>query len=154
MTICKQLYFADKEHLVKFGRPITGDTYYRLEHGQIPTRGLDMMRQKSSPQANALFEKYVSVIGNSVHPKRPADKKVFSKSDLEILDWVVENYGSKTAAELRRLTHKEPTYSEATEGCPIDFELFFKGAPNSESIKALAEREQENRDVLRRYGAE
>jgi uncharacterized phage-associated protein len=153
MTICKQLYFADKEHLLKYGRPITGDTYYHLDHGQIPTRGLNMLRQRSNPAANALLEKYVTVIGNSVNPKRQADKKVFSKSDLEILAWVVRRYGNKTAAELRRLAHKEPTYVDSEEGCAIDFALFFKGRSESNAIKTLADQEQKSRDVLRRYAA-
>jgi uncharacterized phage-associated protein len=150
MTICKQLYFADKKHLIRFGRPITGDRYYKLKDGQIPTRGLDMLRGRSMPAANALLEKYVTVIGNSVHPKK-LNKSVFSRSDLEILDWVVEKYGRKTAAELRRIAHDEPTYLESEEGYQIDFALFFRGHPESEVIKNLAEQEQDSRDVLERY---
>lgn len=26
--LCKVIYFADKEHLLRYGRPITGDRYY------------------------------------------------------------------------------------------------------------------------------
>jgi Protein of unknown function (DUF4065) len=51
MTVCKRLYYADKEHLVKYGRPILGDHYYRLEHGPVPTHGLDMLRRHSGPAA-------------------------------------------------------------------------------------------------------
>jgi antitoxin SocA-like protein len=150
MTICKELYFADKRHLLQFGRPITGDRYYKIQQGQVPTRGLDMLRHRPTPAANALLEKYVSVIGNSVHPKK-LDKSVFSKSDLEVLDWVVKHFGHKTAAELRKLAHREHTYLESEEGCPIDFALFFKGHPDSEAVWSLAEQEQESRDVLARY---
>jgi uncharacterized phage-associated protein len=28
LSICKLLYFADKEHLLRYGRPILGDHYY------------------------------------------------------------------------------------------------------------------------------
>jgi len=154
MTICKQIYFADKEHLLKFGRPITGDRYYKLEHGQVPTRGLNMLRDRAEPADNALLERYVTVIGNSVHPRKHVDKKVFSKSDLEVLDQIVRRFGKKTAGELRRLAHQEATYLESEDGSQIDFALFFKNRPESEAIKNLAEQEQESRDALRPYAAE
>lgn len=153
MTICKQLYFADKEHLLKYGRPITGDTYYRLPHGQIPTRGLDMLRRRANAADNTLLEKYVTVIGESVHPRRRADKRVFSKSDLEVLDSIVKQFGKMTAAQLRRKAHDEPTHKESEEGHPIDFALFFKGNPKSRPVKNLAEQEQDSRDIARRYAA-
>jgi uncharacterized phage-associated protein len=151
LTICKLLYFADKEHLVKYGRPITGDQYHHLKDGQIPTRGLDMLRGKSDAASNALLEKYVTVIGNSVHPKKAAEKKVFSKSDLRILSTVVERYGKLNAHQLWNLAHAELTCKETEVGDVIDFALFFKGRPEAESVRALAEQEQESRDVLRSY---
>jgi uncharacterized phage-associated protein len=154
MTICKQLYYADKEHLVKYGRPILGDHYYRLEHGPVPTSGLEMLRHNSSPAQNALLDKYVSVIGNSVHPRQHPDRKVFSKSDLAVLDNIVRRYGKLSAAALRRKTHAEAPWVHSDDRCPIDYELFFDEHPGSEEVKALAIAEQESRDVLRPYAAE
>jgi uncharacterized phage-associated protein len=152
MTICKQLYFADKEHLVRYGRPIVGDEYHKLEHGQVPTQGLDMLRGRSDAAKNALLEKYVTVLGDSIHPKQAPNKKVFSKSDLEILDLVIEKYGQMSAAELRKLSHDEPSYVKSEGFCPIDYALFFDGEEVSE-VKDLAEAEQESRDVLRPFTA-
>jgi uncharacterized phage-associated protein len=154
MTVCKQLYYADKEHLVKYGRPIIGDHYYCLEHGPIPTHGLDMLRHRSNPASNALLEKYVSVIGDSVHPKQLPDRKVFSKSDLAVLDHVIKKYGELSAAALRRKTHAEAPWMNSDDRCPIDYELFFEGQPGAEEIRALAEAEQESRDILRPYVAD
>jgi len=153
LMICKLLYFADKEHLLKYGRPITGDRYYHLKDGQIPTHGLDMLRGRADAASNALLEKYVTVIGNFVHPKRAADKRVFSKSDLEILNLVAGRYGKMTAHQLWKLAHDEPTCKETEVGGVIDFALFFKGRPEAEAVKALAEQEQESRDVLHSYAA-
>src|ERR1041385_8429382 len=131
MTICKQLYFADKEHLVRYGRPIVGDQYYKLEHGQVPTQGLDMLRRKADAAKNALLEKYVTVLGDAIHPKQAPNKKVFSKSDLEVLDLVIEKYGKMSAAELRRRSHDEPSYLKSEDACPIDYALFFEGQEDS-----------------------
>src|SRR5271165_49756 len=34
---CKLLFLTDKYHLVRFGRPITGDFYWAVDHGPIPS---------------------------------------------------------------------------------------------------------------------
>lgn len=151
MTICKQLYYADKKHLLDYGRPILGDRYHKLPHGPVPSRGLDILRKKASPEEQALFEKFVSVIGDSVHPKQAPDRRVFSKSDLEVLDWTVRNYGEKSASVLRNQTHAEAPWKRTDDGCAIDYALFFEGHPESEEVKILAEAEQESRDLLRPY---
>jgi uncharacterized phage-associated protein len=151
MTICKQLYYADKEHLVKYGRPITGDQYYRLPHGPIPTLGLNVLRKKAPEQETALLEKYVSVIGDSIHPRQSPNRKVFSQSDIEVLDLIVKKYGRMSAAALRRKSHSEAPWRESSDGCAIDYALFFKEHPGSEGVKELAEAEQESRDALRPY---
>jgi uncharacterized phage-associated protein len=152
MTICKVLYFADKEHLLRYGRPITGDHYHRLPHGPCPTRGLNMLRKKGDPAENALLEKYVSVVGAAVHPKQSANKKVFSKSDIEVLDWTIQKYGHMTATKLYKLSHEEPAYKAAAPAGPIDFALFFPSDDiDAQMMKKLAEEEQEARDLLRQY---
>ncbi len=35
--IYKILYFADQKHLLKYGRPILGDTYVKMEYGPVPS---------------------------------------------------------------------------------------------------------------------
>jgi Protein of unknown function (DUF4065) len=94
------------------------------------------------------------VIGSSVHPKQVPDRKVFSKSDLAVLDHIVKRYGDLSAAKLRRKSHNEAPWLNSDDRCPIDYELFFEEHPGSEDIKALAQAEQESRDVLRPYAAE
>jgi uncharacterized phage-associated protein len=153
LTICKHLYFADREHLVRYGRPITGDRYYKLRHGPIPTRGLDMLRSKAAASENALLEKYVSVIGNSVRPEQRANRKVFSKSEFEVLEWVVKTYGKMSARALRERTHAETPWRKSDDNCPIDYALFFEDRPGTEEVKELAQAEQESRDLLRPYVA-
>ena len=149
MSICKQLFYADKEHLTRFGRPIVGDHYYRLDHGPVPTKGLNILRNRASGAEQALLEKYVSIAGHSIDPKQPADKKVFSKTDLAVLDEIVQKYGNLSAAQLRHKTHSESAWINSESNCPIDYELFFEDGDTE--MMALAKEEQESRDLLRPY---
>ena len=41
--LCKLLFLSDKLHLVRYGRPITGDSYAAMEHGPIPSCVLDIL---------------------------------------------------------------------------------------------------------------
>jgi uncharacterized phage-associated protein len=149
MKACKMLFFADKEHLRRLGRPIVGDHYYRLAHGPIPTRGLDMLRGTASASDRALLEKFVVVEGNVIHPRRRPDKRVFSKSDLEVLESTCRAYGSKSAAELRNLSHRERAWVEAEENGPMDYALFFGEDDAEQAMRGLVESEQSSRDAIR-----
>jgi uncharacterized phage-associated protein len=153
LKLCKLLFFADKEHLVRYGRPITGDHYYKLEHGPIPSRGLDLLNRQGSPADVALLEKYVAVIGVTIHPKRAPEKKVFSKSDLEVLEAVSNKYGQLTASRLRSMSHSERAWLEASDNGPMDFALFFGDAPSALQAKRLAEAQQETRLVIAPFHA-
>ena len=148
LKICKLLYFADKEHLTRFGRAIAGDHYYRLAHGPIPTRGLDILRGHGTPAEKALLDQYVSVIGNSVHPKKRPNLKAFSKSDVEVLRTTCNRYGKLTPAKLRSLSHAEAAWLGAEENGPMDYSLFFGDSEQERGMKQFVEAEQESRDVV------
>ncbi|CAD5970647.1 hypothetical protein PCC9214_03789 [Planktothrix tepida] len=42
--VSKFLYFADKEHLEKYGRFIFGDSYYAMKHGPVPSQIYDLLK--------------------------------------------------------------------------------------------------------------
>ena len=111
-----------------------------LERGRVPR--VDLNRPERA------------VAQDSIHPKQVADKKVFSKSDLAVLDHVVKTCGHLSAAQLRNKTHRQTPWLNSDDCCPIDYALFFEEHPGAEEIKALAEAEQESRDVLRPYAAD
>lgn len=151
--ICKLLYFADKEHLLAYGRPITGDTYYRLPHGPIPTNGLDLINGKASKASLALREQFFEVDGWNVRHKRQADPKAFAKSEARTLEVVLNRFGSLSAEYLERLAHKEPTWVKTKPSQRIDFALFFEGHPEAEKLRKMAEAEADERKVLAPYRA-
>ena len=89
----KLLYLADLLHLERYGRPITGDTYVAMEYGPVPSQLYDLVKRHLSA-------------GPSL-PKIEADLEELSRSDLRILDEVVDRYGRYTFAERTELTHDE-----------------------------------------------
>ncbi len=145
MKICKLLYFADKQHLLRYGRPITGDTYVRKTYGPTPSAGLNMMRGQASSRLTALFQSKVAVHSNDVRPLSSPDLNVFSKSDLRVMQEVYKTYGHLTAAQLSRLSHREPSWKKTHSNQLIDFELFFEGHPEATATLDLLKEESRPR---------
>lgn len=154
LKLCKLLFYADKEHLLKYGRPIIGDQYYKLPYGPVPTRGFDILKGNADSAEIALLQKYVSVVGMNIFPKRNPDRKVFSKSDIQIMEETCTHYGHLSAIELMKLSHEEPSVIKAGPSGLMDYQLFFEGKPSSDPVRELTEFEQETRNVLGQFRAE
>lgn len=160
MKAAKLLYFADREHLLKYGRPIVGDDYYCMENGPIPTNALGQIQDVVSPNPtgdhDVLFDEYFTVNRTTKYPrlvhKKDPDLEVFSASDCEVLEDVLKKYGGLTSWKLRDLTHLDECVKLAdaerlarhTGSVRIPFEVFFKGSDSK--LLPLIEEDQENRD--------
>lgn len=83
----KILYFADNEHLSKYGRSITGDAYVRMEFGPVPTCIYDLLK---------------AVRGDSCSLP---DMSYLSESDVEMLDKYVEQFKNKSFEEISEASH-------------------------------------------------
>ena len=149
MKVCKLLYFADKEHLLRYGRPITGDTYVRMQYGPTPSVGLNLMRSMASSKLTALFQQKVAVHGNEVRALSSPDLNVFSRSDVRIMDEILGRYGQFTAPQLSRISHQEPTWRKTPENGLIDFELFFEGRPDAEQTLVLLKEDSSRQEKSR-----
>ncbi len=141
--ICKLLYFADKDHLLRYGRTITGDRYHALPQGHIPTAGLDAMNgnpRRIGAQVVQALRKYGQLNHLVFEVHSSPDLKVFSRSDREVLDRIIASMGHLTAWQLEDLCHEEPSYKKTVANREVAFELFFDGHPEAEPIKeALTE---------------
>lgn len=163
MKIHKLLYFADKLHLLRFGRPIIGDRYFALEYGPVASQAqnrldsaAETLVEQGPDETAALFAGFAKMVPGARYPVVVAvgdvDAKVFSRSDLEILSEVVQRYGQMTAAALSQITHREAAYREANRHRAPDgseampYETFF--LDEETDVLGLALAEQEDRDFV------
>jgi uncharacterized phage-associated protein len=159
MKAAKLLYFADKAHLVRYGRPILGDDYYCMKHGPIPTLSLNMIQAciagTDDMDDSGLMADYFDVVPGKyprLMAKREPDLDVFSDSDLEVLQEVLSTYGSKSAWQLREIAHQQKEVQAADEqrrtsgrgSVPLPFESFLDAT--NEGMLSLVREGQENRD--------
>jgi uncharacterized phage-associated protein len=171
LKVAKLLYFADKDHLLAYGRPIIGDMYFCLPYGPVPSVSLNEMSDalntnslERSDEIQADSVCFAAVLGVRKplfggHPvfraKKSFDSGVFSKSELQSLDKVVALYGQKSAGELVDLSHRELTWEipnklRSPRGrVAIPYELFFEGAPEEAKavLRFLKEEQREQQEL-------
>jgi uncharacterized phage-associated protein len=117
--IVKTLFLADREHLNRYGRPITFDNYTAMTHGPVPSLAYDMIKPTWE------FERYVGQpcpwvsqpqgqgVNRFISTSRAPDNSVFSATDREELDKAIQVAKSLGFGQMRRLTHEDQAYIEA-----------------------------------------
>jgi len=156
--ICKLMFLADKQHLVRFGRPVTGDRICAMKDGPVPSAILNML--------NAVLNNsnIYPLLGDNISINRSFTKPHFeaahfdlddylSASEIEALNSIVAAYGTWTFSELRRMTHEMPAYKKAwaedrARNAPaMAFEDFFE--EDDEAIQGALEEMTENAEIGR-----
>jgi len=163
--IVKLLFLADKYHLVRYGRTITGDRICAMDYGPVPSVALDALNiflglEKGNPAALEIsrqLSEYITV--DTKHRNkhfitfRTFDfNRYLSPSDLEALKAVVEEHGRKSFEELKAMTHELFAYRKAwgdraSDNPTIRFEDLFVEDPDA--IEGAFEEMIENYELLR-----
>ena len=109
----KILYFAEMKHLAEWGSCIVPDEFCALKYGPVPTRLYDAVKELNNPRM-ILSEELSEVIQfagedatDVLLPKREADLKYLSKSEIEALEQSIEENKSQTFGQLMRKSHDE-----------------------------------------------
>lgn len=169
LKAAKLLFFADKAHLLRYGRPILGDRYVSMDHGPVPSTALDLMNRLIAPDEiddpvreelrAKLAVHHVPFTKHHHFRSRIHGEDVLrhlSSSECSVLDEVIATYGHKPVGALIELTHREYAWRESDKvrphgsSAPMPYELFFEGEPTVESnaLRQLAEVQQEDRDFI------
>lgn len=127
--VAKVLFYADKTHINKYARPVTGDTYIKMPYGPVPSGIRDLITENSwlSPKQLDKIRNSLVIDKSSNYFKlatvREPDMGYFSKSDIECLTDSLNKYGELTFDELYKLTHSEKCYYRTDPDDKIDYAL-------------------------------
>lgn len=122
--VLKTIYFADKEHLHRYGRFMFGDSYVAMRHGPVPSKSYDLVKSARAiderprlSHASNLF----TVRDDTIVPLVHADPSMLSKSDVECLDRAIEVTRPLTFSQLKRLSH-DAAYEQTGENDEMSLE--------------------------------
>ena len=140
--ICKIFYWAEKDHLNRYGRPILGDRYIAMEHGPVPSLVYNLLKQDQGTDAELMssFNEKVEIRQGQrsyVHLREGAqvNEKVLSRTDIECLRASIDRYADLQITQLRQMTHEEEAYEEAGLNSEIDYEkMIAKDTPDRDKL--------------------
>ena len=109
----KILFAADKYHLNRHARPVTGDKYVAMRLGTVPSWIYDATKL-TKPGIGFLKD------GNNLvlEQGRVFDGNLFSISDIEALEHGFNEYSGKSFETVKRKNHREKAWVLARERNP------------------------------------
>jgi uncharacterized phage-associated protein len=126
--IAKALFFADRDHLRAYGRPVTGDSYIAMASGPVPSGIYDIIKDNldffGDPDAIvAAIQVDRNDRGRRVYAKRDPNLDLLSETDIETLAGSVDFCRTKSFRELSELTHQELAWAQAPANSEMNPEM-------------------------------
>lgn len=116
----KILYFAEMEHLAKWGTGIVPDQFCALKYGPVPTKLYTAVKELNHPSM-VLAEDLAEVARfagedapNVLLPQRQVNLEYLSKSEIDALDKSIADNESLTFGQLVRKSH-DKAWKEAEQ---------------------------------------
>ncbi len=138
MKALKLIWLSDRKHIRRFARPIVNDDYYALKNGPIASKVKDFTQDN-----NSFIEEYESEYRNLF--LKTSDKfhfksisapvlNVFSKSDIQIMEDVYNEFGKHDQFTLSKISHNyqewkryENLINAGVSRVSMDYSDFFDG---------------------------
>jgi len=142
LKLIKLVYFADRYHLRRNGRPILNDTYFAMPLGPVGSSVKDIAEFSDflAVDEREYASKYLARGGqdNILVSILDVNAEVFSKSEIEALDFAYKEFGEYSASTLVNVTHRYPEWdkfksslqSKETTREPMSYSDFFRNPSN------------------------
>ncbi len=132
----KMMFFVDKLHLEKYGRSVFGDFYRKLPKGPVPSLTYSIIDSAAAINCDnediedfvREFSAYISVSckpskykgGMTIFDKKSEfNEKIFSKSEVDVLNIVADKYRDFTVNDIIKATHETEEFKKT----PMNFSI-------------------------------
>jgi uncharacterized phage-associated protein len=150
----KIIYFADQKHLVKYGRPITGDCYIAMKDGPVPSNIYDfvkIVRGESVYHDEQLNSKFEVIKHFYLNPLTEPDLTELSKSNIECLEESIKENKGLSYKQLVEKSH-DAAYNKADRNNLISFEdIAMTAGANDEMLKYITETAEHKRLAFKKH---
>jgi len=129
VKLMKLMYLADRDHFIKHGRPITGDSQWALPHGPVPSCTLNLLNTGDDEEGGSYSAAHIGAIDRQYVLKADPGFTMILGTACEVLNDVLQRYGDKHTWALRDLTHGLPEFLECHvpgSSAPIPYEVILR----------------------------
>lgn len=143
MKLIKLLYLADREALLRWGRPITTDRYVSMDRGPVLSHVLALTTEQDDPEAPSVWCATIGEPKNfEVQLKGEADSDEMSDAETQLLEQIFAEHGALGRWELVKLCHDLPEWKDPHgSAIPISYRDILKAGGKSELEIAAVEDE-------------
>ena len=141
-NLLKIIFEADKYHLNKYGRPVTGDLYRNMDFGTVPVAIYNTVKGNRSPKKYLKemgmtgipynYNRSNYMLSSSVAPNH----RFLTKTSIEALDRGIKKYRDLSFEKVKEENHKEKCWRETKKNQFIPFELIIE---DKEILEQLSE---------------
>ena len=144
LALMKLLYLVDRESLLRFGRPVTGDRVVAMKHGPVLSRIYDLVSQNKQEGPESEWHKFIprpNAYVFTVKFSGVPDTGELSQAELALIDEVLAKFRHMNEWDLVAFTHKLPEWHDPKRtSVTIPFEAILRGAGVSKKdIEAVAD---------------
>jgi hypothetical protein len=127
----KLLFYCDFLAYRRWGRSITGHSYWKLQFGPAPKAMLPILRQMQEVgDCEEIRRDYYGREQRRVAGRRAPQVSMFSPEELELADQIVETLWDSSATEVSDLSHDFIGWKVAALNEVIPYETVFVGDPS------------------------
>ena len=117
IKLFKIMYFAEKDHLITYGRCITSDSFHALKHGPVPSFTykaiqVNQGKMKKTTDLNEIAS-VIFISNDKLFAKKDADQDEFSISDLKCLNNAINECINVDSYVLSDLSHNDAAWKDA-----------------------------------------
>lgn len=108
IKLFKILYFAQQDHLVKYGKVIVDESFKALKHGPVPTYTYKALQVAEGKPLDGDFKDFLSDIeirDKKVYTTAIPDMDYISGANKKCLDTSIEKYQDKDPYDLSDMSH-------------------------------------------------
>src|SRR5712691_1862004 len=144
-SVSKVVYFADREHLSRYGSLLSGDNYVAMRHGPVPSSIYNLLKAAAGRQEPLIPAEFYELVRQSlkvedrsrVQPLRKANLELLSASQRECLDVSIKTKGRLS---FERLTKgNDAAWKSVGEKDLIEVSAIAKTLPNAKQVLAYLE---------------
>lgn len=136
--ILKAIYFADKEHLKRYGRQIFDDNYRAMKQGPVPSLAYDVVKCArgdgyfafNNPDPRTALE----VPDNrTINALRAPEMGLLSQTDIECLDYAHNMIRDLSFGQLKALSH-DAAYNAVDQDEDMTVESIIETLDNGDEV--------------------
>jgi uncharacterized phage-associated protein len=141
MKLIKLLYLVDRTALIRWGRPVTFDSYFSMNRGPVLSRTLDLINEGTPPDESSIWSTCISEPRNhEIELRGECATDELSQAEEDLISEIFGQYGHMSRWELVDWAHKKLPEWQNPQGSalPIEYrDILYAGGKTEREIAEI-----------------